>query len=138
MKLPYFFNQLGENQPFLRLFYQNPAFTIHLYNNKILMLKKSLSVLALSASLMMNQGCNTSKETTAEGTKPLRLIVLDPGHFHADLLQKTTYDQVDSTVHVYAPDGPEVKAYLTKVEQYNTRAESPTNWNCLLYTSRCV
>ncbi|MBU1823238.1 MAG: Gfo/Idh/MocA family oxidoreductase [Bacteroidetes bacterium] len=82
----------------------------------------------------MNQGCNTSKETTAATGKPLRLIVLDPGHFHADLLQKATYDQVDSTVSVYAPEGAEVKAYLGKVEQYNTRAESPTNWDEKVYT----
>jgi predicted dehydrogenase len=98
------------------------------------MLKKSLSVFALATLLVMNQGCNTSKEATTESTKPLHLIVLDPGHFHADLLQKAIYDQVDSTVHVYAPDGPEVKAYLAKVEQYNTRAESPTNWNEQVYT----
>ncbi len=98
------------------------------------MLKKSLSVFALATLLVMNQGCNTSKETTSESTKALRLIVLDPGHFHADLLQKVAYDEVDSTIHVYAPDGPEVKAYLGKVEQYNTRAESPTGWNEQVYT----
>jgi predicted dehydrogenase len=98
------------------------------------MLKKSFSALALAALLIMNQGCNTSKETTATAGKPLRLIVLDPGHFHADLLQKATYDQVDSTVSVYAPEGAEVKAYLGKVDQYNTRAESPTNWDEKVYT----
>lgn len=81
----------------------------------------------------MTQSCNTTKEATDASDK-LRLIVLDPGHFHADLLQKTAYDQVDSTVHVYAPDGPEVKAYLTKVEQYNARAESPTHWREVVYT----
>jgi predicted dehydrogenase len=97
------------------------------------MLKKSFSALALAALLIMNQGCNTSKETTTTG-KPLRLIVLDPGHFHADLLQKSIYDQVDSTVSVYAPEGAEVKAYLSKVDQYNTRAESPTNWDEKVYT----
>ena len=98
------------------------------------MLKKSFSALALAALLIMNQGCNTSKETTDTTGKPLRLIVLDPGHFHADLLQKATYDQVDSTVSVYAPEGAEVKAYLSKVDQYNTRAESPTNWDEKVYT----
>lgn len=97
------------------------------------MLKKSILVFALATLLMMNQGCNTSKETAATTSKPLHLIVLDPGHFHADLLQKSTYDQVDSTVSVYAPEGAEVKAYLDKVDQYNTRAESPTNWNEKVY-----
>jgi hypothetical protein len=36
----------------------------------------------------------------------LKLIVLDPGHFHAALLQKTMYPDIDPTVRVYAEDGP--------------------------------
>ncbi len=96
------------------------------------MLKKTLTLSALIALSVVNQGCNTAKET-ADSPDKLRLIVLDPGHFHADLLQKTAYDQVDSVVHVYAPEGPEVKAYLAKIVQYNTRAESPTHWKEELY-----
>ena len=36
----------------------------------------------------------------------VELITLAPGHFHAYLVQKEMYDQVHSTVHVYAPEGP--------------------------------
>ena len=35
-----------------------------------------------------------------------RLITLDPGHFHAALIQKSMYDGVDPRVAVYAPLGP--------------------------------
>ena len=58
----------------------------------------------------------------------MKLVVLDPGHFHAALLQKTMYPDIDPTVHVYAEDGPELADYLKKVESYNTRAENPTSW----------
>ena len=58
----------------------------------------------------------------------MKLAVLDPGHFHAALLQKTMYPDIDPTVHVYAEDGPELADYLRKVESYNTRADNPTAW----------
>lgn len=53
---------------------------------------------------------------------------LDPGHFHASLVQKKMYDQVDPTVYVFAPDGPEVENYLAAINDYNTRGEDPTSW----------
>jgi hypothetical protein len=37
----------------------------------------------------------------------MKLTVLDPGHFHAALVQKNMYANVDDTVHVYAPAGPD-------------------------------
>jgi len=58
----------------------------------------------------------------------LKLIVLDPGHFHAALLQKTMYPDIDPTVRVYAEDGPELADYLKKIESYNARDQSPTAW----------
>ena len=58
----------------------------------------------------------------------VKLMTLDPGHFHAALVQKTMYPQVDSTIHVFAPEGPEVQDFLNKIEQYNSREETPTAW----------
>jgi predicted dehydrogenase len=58
----------------------------------------------------------------------MKLTVLDPGHFHAALLQKTMYPDVDATVHVYADEGPDLADYLQKMESYNARAEAPTAW----------
>ena len=34
-------------------------------------------------------------------TKPIQFITLDPGHFHAALVQNKTYDNVESVVNVY-------------------------------------
>lgn len=63
---------------------------------------------------------------TADG--PIRLITLDPGHFHAALVQKSMYGDVDPTVHVYAPEGPDVQMHLDRIRTYNTRADNPTTW----------
>ncbi|MFC0772014.1 putative oxidoreductase C-terminal domain-containing protein [Terrimonas alba] len=61
-------------------------------------------------------------------TKPVQLITLDPGHFHAALVQKTMYTDVDSVVQVYAPEGNDLKLHLDRINAYNTRSESPTRW----------
>jgi len=58
----------------------------------------------------------------------VKLMTLDPGHFHAALVQKNMYDQVDSTVFVYAPDGSDVDGHLALIERYNSREEHPTKW----------
>ncbi len=58
----------------------------------------------------------------------VRLITLDPGHFHAGLIQREMYPGVDPTVHVYAPLGPDLLAHLGRVSAFNARAERPTSW----------
>ena len=63
----------------------------------------------------------------------VKLITVDPGHFHAALVQKTMYDQVSPDVHVYAPEGPDVQQYLERISGYNTRTENPTKWNEIVY-----
>tara|TARA_B100001175_G_C19512196_1_gene644601 strand:- start:1948 stop:3303 length:1356 start_codon:yes stop_codon:yes gene_type:complete len=67
--------------------------------------------------------CSTKKENSK-----VKLMTLDPGHFHAALIQKTSYEDIDTTVDVYAPEGPEVKDFLNKIEGYNSRDENPTSW----------
>jgi predicted dehydrogenase len=64
----------------------------------------------------------------------VRLITLDPGHFHAGLIQKEMYPGVDPTVHVYAPLGPDLLAHLGRVSAYNRRAERPTSWRLEVHT----
>jgi len=63
----------------------------------------------------------------------VKIMNLDPGHFHASLVQKTMYDQVDPVVYVYAPWGPEVLSYLNRIMDYNRRAEDPTRWDEKVY-----
>lgn len=74
---------------------------------------------------------STTVFTGQEGE--IRLVVLDPGHFHASLLQKFPQRQVNDTVHVYAPEGNELDQYLSSIESYNQRPENPTNWQIVLY-----
>lgn len=101
-------------------------------------MKGKLLMIALTGILALNQGCSQkkeeSKETGEKSTKPLSLIVVEPGHFHAALVQKSMYADVDSLVHVYATEGPDVKAYLDKIEKYNSRPEEPTHWKEEVYT----
>jgi predicted dehydrogenase len=63
----------------------------------------------------------------------VKFMNLDPGHFHAALVQKLMYKSVDPVVYVYAPDGPEVEAYLALINRYNSRTEDPTSWEEKVY-----
>ncbi|MGF7216939.1 putative dehydrogenase [Spirosoma lacussanchae] len=89
----------------------------------------SLCAAALFAACQSSQ----STDKTRSDTNTIRLITLDPGHFHAALVQKTMYEGVDSTVRVYAPDsqgnGPsDLQLHLDKIQGYNSRADNPTRW----------
>lgn len=67
-------------------------------------------------------------------TPGVKLITLDPGHFHAALVQKHMYDGVDPQVHVYAPDGDDVKEHLKAIDRFNARPKDPTRWRQLAHT----
>lgn len=91
----------------------------------------------LLASVVLATACQqTGEKTTAQqkDSAMVRLITLAPGHFHAALVQKTNYADIDTTVHVYAPEGKELDAYKALVQQYNTREVNPTRWNEAVYT----
>ena len=78
--------------------------------------------------VLITAGCNTFTEMKNSDNQQIKLIILDPGHFHAALVQKSMYDGVDSVADVYAPEGTDVQLYLEKIESYNTRPEDPTHW----------
>ena len=65
----------------------------------------------------------------------MKLAVLDPGHFHAALVQKTMLPGIDAEVRVYAPAGPDLEDYLRKVEAFNARADEPTRWRMKTHAS---
>ena len=56
------------------------------------------------------------------------LLFLDPGHFHAALTIRERHPAVHDEIFVYAPDGPELEAFLGLVEGFNRRSERPTRW----------
>ena len=74
-----------------------------------------------------------SKTEVQNVKKPVQFITVDPGHFHAALVQKSMYPQVDSTVHVYAPEGNDVDLHLSRIESFNSRENNPTSWNEEVY-----
>ncbi|MBC7827437.1 MAG: Gfo/Idh/MocA family oxidoreductase [Chitinophagaceae bacterium] len=80
------------------------------------------------------QSPSASPDNTQTDSSMVKLITLDPGHFHAALVQKSMYPGVDSTVNVYAPAGPDLQLHLARINGYNKRAEQPTNWNEEVYT----
>ena len=95
------------------------------------------NLLFINCMMIIAAGCSTSTEKSQEKTDTkLQLITLDPGHFHAALVQKSMYADVDSVVHVYAPEGQEVKSHLSLVDSYNTRTENPTTWKQQVYTGQ--
>jgi predicted dehydrogenase len=82
-----------------------------------------LSILLLACPLMMK-------------AQNIKLITLDPGHFHAALIQKSMYPQVDPSVHVYAEDGRDLKLHLDRIDGYNKRTAEPTAWKENVYIGK--
>lgn len=76
----------------------------------------------------------TAEAETIIKSKSVRLVTLDPGHFHAALIQKTMYDDVDPVVYVYAPGGNDLELHRNRINGYNSRTESPTQWKEEVYT----
>lgn len=104
-------------------------------------MKRSIfQIMALAVALSSCGGGKTAKKdelkpapfTGAKGE--VKIMTLDPGHFHAALVQKNMYDQVSPEVFVYAPEGNDLKEHLKRIEGYNSRSESPTTWSEKIYT----
>jgi predicted dehydrogenase len=64
----------------------------------------------------------------ADTAPEIRFITLDPGHFHAALVQKEMYPGVSRKVHVYAPLGQDLLDHLERVARFNQRKDKPTAW----------
>ncbi len=93
---------------------------------------KKISILLIFTVIFM-QSCNENREKKNVQKPGVTFAILNPGHFHAALVQKEMYECVDTNVFVYAPEGEELNQYLSKIESYNSRAKNPTNWNVILY-----
>ena len=65
--------------------------------------------------------------------KRIQWITLDPGHFHAALVQKTMYPEIDPEVHVYGTSSADLDLHLNRIEAYNQRDENPTSWKSVVY-----
>jgi predicted dehydrogenase len=75
--------------------------------------------------------CTTDK---TDSNYTVSIMTLNPGHFHAALVQKTMYEQVNPKVHVFAPEGSDLQLHLKRIEGFNTRQDNPTKWDLDIYT----
>ena len=64
-----------------------------------------------------------------------RLIIVDPGHFHAALVQKEMYPSLSAEAHVYAPLGPDLIDYLGRIARFNARPDQPTRWGLAVHAA---
>src|SRR4030042_244323 len=101
---------------------------------------KKWLVLILATLVLESCGSGGSKnqsdsqsEDPMEKSYQVRLMTVDPGHFHAALVQKKMYDQVSPEVHVYAPEGPDYMQHIERINSYNNRSADPTEWNEVIY-----
>jgi predicted dehydrogenase len=83
--------------------------------------------------LVVIMSCHSEEKKSGKNDL-VQLITLDPGHFHAALVQKNMYENVDSIVHVYAPVGNDLELHLNRIKAFNTRTENPSHWKEDVYT----
>jgi len=113
---------------------------VSLNNRTLEIMKKFFIFIILFVLVLTSCGTGGSRKpaaklgTSMEKTYQVKLITVDPGHFHAALVQKTMYAQVSPDVHVYAPQGPDYLQHLERIKAYNERPLNPTNWNEIAYT----
>jgi len=96
-----------------------------------MMRRTILPLLVLAPVLLYGQTAKKGKTAMSE----VRLITLDPGHFHAGLIQREMYPGVSRRVSIYAPLGPDVIEHLNRVSRFNSRKDNPTAWELDVHCS---
>ena len=85
------------------------------------------------ASLLVGLAWCASPALAADKEVKVQLITLDPGHFHAALVQKFMLPGVSPSVRVFAPEGDDVVQHMKRVEGFNKRADNPTQWQTQVF-----
>src|SRR5918999_2053473 len=73
-------------------------------------------------------GAVLAAQGSPSGRNDVRLMTVDPGHFHAALIQKEMYPDVEKRVDVFAPLGPDLVEHIKRIAAFNSRSERPTAW----------
>lgn len=92
----------------------------------------TLRIVALM--VVVSVGVIGARQGRDRSMSEVRLMTLDPGHFHAALIQKEMYPGVAARVDVYAPEGWDLAEHLKRVDAFNKRTERPTSWRTELHT----
>lgn len=101
---------------------------------KLLLIILAIYLIVSSCGSGSSNHQSVKTDVSMENSYQVKLLTVDPGHFHAALVQKIMYDQVSPDVHVYANEGPDYVQHLDRIKSYNNRKEVPTSWNEIVYT----
>ena len=97
-------------------------------------MKFRLAILIVIAAGLLARAPGAAQES-GRAMADVRFMTLDPGHFHAGLVQKEMYPGVARRVDVYAPLGPDLAEHLNRIAAFNKRPENPTTWELEIHTS---
>jgi len=92
-----------------------------------------VSVVSVLPLMLATSACQNANRVSGQ-SEQVTLMTLNPGHFHSALVQKNAIEELNQTVYVYAPQGPDLDLHMGRIESFNNRAEDPTNWQSRIYT----
>jgi len=87
-----------------------------------------------SLALVIERPAMSIPQQDDQQGREVRLITLDPGHFHAALVQKRMYPGMSKRVEVYAPLGLDLTEHMNRIARFNARKEDPTAWELDAHT----
>ena len=94
----------------------------------------ALGALSIATCAMRAEREEPARVKSNNDGREVQLMTLDPGHFHAALIQKETYPNVSNKVHVYSPLGFDLSEHLNRIARFNLRPASPTDWALEVHT----
>lgn len=103
----------------------------------IKLLQLLLFFLLIPMLMVTSSSCSerTGPESGFTGAEnEIRIMTLNPGHFHAALVQLNRIKQLDSAVYIFTPGGNDLNLHIQRIEGFNSRADNPTDWELEIYT----
>ncbi|MDR2283730.1 MAG: oxidoreductase [Sphingobacterium sp.] len=85
-----------------------------------------------SALCLLSFGCSGGKSPSGD-TDQIELLVIQPEHFHAALVQKYKNTDIGPEVYLFADTSSSAEAYQKLIQQYNSRDDDPTDWKVISY-----
>jgi predicted dehydrogenase len=95
---------------------------------------RSVSFVLVAGASMTLFGAGSRAPAAPPRAGDVRLMTVDPGHFHAALVQKEMYPGVAARVDVFAPLGRDLIGHLNRVASFNARSDNPTAWQLEIHT----
>jgi len=88
----------------------------------------------LGAAVLIERPSRSQTPQRDRALQEVKIITLDPGHFHGALVQKRMYPGVSRRVDIYAPLGFDLTEHLNRIARFNLRGNDPTAWELDVHT----